>query len=164
ESSGEGQGATFTVTVPLSAKSKDANSDQNGNLSLNAHSSPLAGLCILAVDDEVDNLELVQFILEQAGATAICVSSATDVLQQLNESKPDVLIADIGMPQMDGYTLIRQIRQLSPEQGGQIRAIALTAYAGEANQQQALAAGFQRHIAKPVEPETLVQTIEQLLH
>lgn len=164
ESSGEGQGATFTVTLPLLARSEDVNSDQQDNLSLNPHSSPLARLCILAVDDEVDNLELVQFILEQAGATAICVSSATDALQQLHESKPDVLIADIGMPQMDGYTLIRQIRQLSPEQGGQIRAIALTAYAGETNQQQALAAGFQRHLPKPVEPETLVQTIEQLLH
>lgn len=139
-------------------------SEQKENLSLNAHTSPLAGLCILAVDDEVDNLELVQFILEEAGATTICVSSATDALQQLNESKPDVLIADIGMPQIDGYTLIRQIRQLSPEQGGEIRAIALTAYASETNQQQALAAGFQRHLSKPVEPEVLVQTIEQLLH
>ncbi len=164
ESSGEGQGATFTVTLPLLAKSKDTNSDQKDNLSLNAHTSPLAGLCILVVDDEVDNLELVQFILEQAGATVICVSSAIDALQQLKESKPDVLIADIGMPQMDGYTLIRQIRQLSPEQGGQILAIALTAYAGETNQQQALVAGFQRHLPKPVEPETLVQTLEQLLH
>src|ERR687886_104173 len=164
ESSGEGQGATFTVTLPLLARSKDANSEPKDNLCLNAHTSPLAGLCILAVDDEVDNLELVQFILEQAGATVICVSSATDALQQLKESKPDVFIADIGMPQMDGYTLIRQIRLLSPEQGGQIRAIALTAYAGETNQQQALAAGFQSHLPKPVEPEMLVQTIEQLLH
>jgi CheY-like chemotaxis protein len=164
ESSGEGLGSTFTVMLPLLAKSKDANSEPKDNLSLNAHTSPLAGLCILAVDDEVDNLELLQFILEQAGATVICVSSATDALQQLNESKPDVLIADIGMPQIDGYTLIRQIRQLSPEHGGQILAIALTAYAGETNQQQALAAGFQRHLPKPVEFETLVQTIEQLLH
>ncbi|MBD1936989.1 PAS domain S-box protein [Microcoleus sp. FACHB-68] len=161
ESSGEGQGATFTVTLPLLAKSKDANSDTKDNLSLNGHTLPLARLCILAVDDEVDNLELVQFILEQAGATVISVSSATDALQQLNESKPDVLIADIGMPHIDGYTLIRQIRQLSPEQGGQIPALALTAYAGETNQQQALAAGFQRHLSKPVDPETLVQTIEQ---
>ncbi|MBW4574124.1 MAG: response regulator [Aphanothece sp. CMT-3BRIN-NPC111] len=164
ESPGEGQGATFTVTLPLLARSNDVNSDQNDNVSLNAHTSPLARLCILAVDDEVDNLELLQFILEEAGATVISVSSATDALQQLNESKPDILIADIGMPQIDGYTLIRQIRQLSPEQGGQILAIALTAYAGETNQQQALAAGFQRHLPKPVEPETLVQTIEQLLH
>ncbi|MEG4232989.1 PAS domain S-box protein [Microcoleus sp. Pol11C3] len=163
ESFGEGQGATFTVTLPLLARSKDVKSDQKDNLSLNVHTSPLARLCILAVDDQVDNLELVQFILEEAGATVICVSSATDALQQLNGSKPDVLIADIGMPQIDGYELIRQIRQLSPEQGGQIPAIALTAYAGETNQQQALAAGFHKHLPKPVEPETLVETIEQLL-
>lgn len=164
ESFGEGQGATFTVTLPLLPRSKDVKSDQKDNLSLNVHTSPLARLCILAVDDEVDNLELVQFILEEAGATVICVSSATDALQQLTKFKPDVLIADIGMPQIDGYELIRQIRQLSTDDGGQIPAIALTAYAGETNQEQALAAGFQRHLPKPVEPETLVQTIELLLH
>ncbi len=163
ESFGEGQGATFTVRLPLLPRSKDVKSDQKDNISLNVHTSPLARLCILAVDDEVDNLELVQFILEEAGATVICVFSATDALQQLNGSKPDVLIADIGMPHIDGYSLIRQIRQLSPEQGGQIPAIALTAYAGETNQEQALAAGFHRHLSKPVEAETLVQTIEQLL-
>src|SRR5919199_1073723 len=163
ESPGEGQGATFTVTLPLLTRSKDANTNQKNNLSLNAHTSPLAGVRILAVDDEADNLELVQFILEQAGAIAICVSSATDALQQLNESKPDVLIADIGMPQIDGYTLMRQIRQLSREQGGEIPAIALTAYAGEINQQQALAAGFGMHLSKPVEPEELVKAIAHLL-
>jgi PAS domain S-box-containing protein len=164
ESFGEGQGATFTVTLPLLVRSNEANSDRKENLSLNAHTSPLARLCILAVDDEIDNLELVQFILEQAGATVISVSSATDVLQQLTKSKPDVLIADIGMPQIDGYKLICQIRQLSRDQGGQIPAIALTAFASESERQQALAAGFQKHLPKPVEPETLVQTIEQLLH
>ncbi|MEG4145598.1 PAS domain S-box protein [Microcoleus sp. Pol12B5] len=164
ESCGEGQGATFTVTLPLLARSNDVNSDRNDNLSLKAHTSPLARLCILAVDDEVDNLELVQCILEQAGATVISVSSAKDALQKLNELKPDVLIADIGMPQIDGYMLISQVRQLSTQEGGEIPAIALTAYAGEANQQQALAAGFQRHLPKPVEPETLVETIEKLLH
>ena len=73
------------------------------------------------------------------------------------------MIADIGMPQIDGYKLIGQIRQLSTEQGGLIPAIALTACAGDINQQQALDAGFQRHLSKPVEPEMLVQTIEQLL-
>ena len=164
ESFGEGQGATFTVTLPLLVRSNEANSDRKEKLSLNAHTSPLARLCILAVDDELDNLELVQFILEQAGATVISVSSSTDVLQQLTKSKPDILIADIGMPQIDGYKLICQIRQLSRDQGGQIPAIALTAFAGESDRQQALAAGFQRHLPKPVEPETLVQTIEQLLH
>ena len=163
ESSGEGCGAIFTVRLPLLARSKDANTHQKDNQLLNAYTSPLAGFCILAVDDEVDNLELIQFILEQAGATAICVSSGTAALQQLNESKPDVLIADIGMPHIDGYTLIRQIRQLSPEQGGQIPAIALSAFAGEINQQQALAAGFGMHISKPVQPEELVTAIAHLL-
>ncbi|MEG4504819.1 response regulator [Microcoleus sp. F6_B4] len=124
----------------------------------------MARLCILAKGDEIDNLDLVQCILDRAGATEISVSSATDALQQLTKFKPDVLIADIGMPKIDGCKLICQIIQLSTEEGGQIRAIALTACAGETNQQQALAAGFQRHLPNPVDPETLVQTIEQLLH
>jgi CheY-like chemotaxis protein len=75
------------------------------------------------------------------------------------QSIPDILLSDIGMPQMDGYTLIRQIRALPAEQGGQIRAIALSAYAGDMNQQQAIAAGFDLHLSKPVEPEQLIRAL-----
>lgn len=78
-------------------------------------------------------------------------------------TKPDVLLSDIGMPEADGYMLIRQIRTLSPEKGGQIPAIALTAYAGELDQQQALAVGFQKHMAKPVEPAELIAAIVNLV-
>lgn len=79
------------------------------------------------------------------------------------QSLPDMLLSDIGMPDMDGYMLMQQIRSLPPEQGGQVPAIALTAYAGEINYQQAMAAGYQRHLSKPIEPENLVQTIAELL-
>jgi len=84
-------------------------------------------------------------------------------LEALARSKPDVLLSDIGMPQIDGYMLLRQIRKWSPEQGGQIPAIALTAYAGEIDQRQAIAAGFQKHIPKPADPVELAEAIAQLL-
>ena len=89
------------------------------------------------------------------------VSSSAEALVVLTQSHPDVLLSDIGMPDIDGYMLIKQVRTLLPQRG-QIPAIALTAYAGEMNQQQALAAGFQKHISKPIEPRVLVQAISSL--
>ena len=89
------------------------------------------------------------------------MTSAEEALEVMTPFKPDILVSDIGMPQMDGYTLMPQVRLRAPE--GEIPAIALTAYAGEVNQQQALAAGFQIHIPKPVEPEALVRAIINLL-
>ena len=87
------------------------------------------------------------------------VASSTEFLAALESFQPDVLVSDIGMPEVDGYTLLRQVRSLPPERGGQIGAIALTAYAGEMDQQKALAAGFQRHLAKPIEPHQLIQAV-----
>jgi CheY-like chemotaxis protein len=107
--------------------------------------------------------ELVVAILSEYGAQVRVAASAAEALTALDQFKPDVLISDIGMPEVDGYMLMRQVRQLPPQQGGLIRAIALTAYAGELNQQQALEAGFQRHVAKPVEPYELVKTIAALM-
>jgi CheY-like chemotaxis protein len=91
------------------------------------------------------------------------VASAGEALKALKRSQPNILLSDIGMPNMDGYMLMRQIRAMPPEQGGQILAIALTAYAGEIDRQQALEAGFQHHLAKPVEPNELVKVILNLL-
>jgi CheY-like chemotaxis protein len=114
------------------------------------------------VDDEPDIRDLVSFILQEYGVQVTAVTSAKEALQSLSESIPDVLISDIGMPEVDGYMLMRQVRQRAPQQGGQIPAIALTAYAGEINQQQALAAGFHLHVSKPVDPEVLVKAIASL--
>nr|WP_277882220.1 response regulator [Oculatella sp. FACHB-28] len=122
----------------------------------------LSGIKILVVDDEIDTRELVTFVLEQQGAQVTSASSAHEALQILTQAKPDVLLSDIGMPDIDGYMLIQQVRMFAPEQGGQIPAIALTAYAGDADQQQVIAAGFQKHISKPIEPEVLIQTIVSL--
>jgi CheY-like chemotaxis protein len=122
----------------------------------------LKGVEILVVDDEADTREFVTFLLEQYGAQVRAVSSASEAITALTQSVPDVLLSDIGMPDVDGYMLMQQVRTLPPEQGGQIRAIALTAYAGEINYQQAIAAGFQSHVSKPVEPAELVAVVTSL--
>ncbi|HEY9696265.1 MAG TPA: PAS domain-containing protein [Trichocoleus sp.] len=159
ESAGEGQGATFTVKFPLLSTSTAL--VQEATLANNTLT--LQGIQILAVDDEIDNLELATFILEQAGASVVAAASAPEALRVLAQTKPDILLLDIGMPQIDGYDLLRQIRTLEAEQGDrQIPAIALTAYASEVDQQRAIVAGFQQHIPKPVEPDVLLQAILNL--
>ncbi|MBD2164245.1 response regulator [Calothrix membranacea FACHB-236] len=155
-SPGEGHGATFIVKFPLLAAAKLNQDDTAFH-----HSSDfnLNGLQALLVDDDRDSREFIAFLLEQYGAQVTQAQSAHDALSSLGQAKFDLLISDIGMPDMDGYTLIRQIRKQSPDQSGEIPAIALTAYAGEIDQQLALAAGFQQHISKPIELEILMQTI-----
>ena len=122
----------------------------------------LAGLKVLVVDDDPDSRDLVAFLLQEYGVEVIVVASALEALNTLTNNQPDLLLCDIGMPDMDGYMLMRQIRALPPEKGGQIPAIALTAYAGESNQQQALKAGFQWHLAKPVEPMDVIAVIMEI--
>lgn len=159
DSLGEGKGATFTVSLPLlNVKTEENRSDK----SLEAEVD-LTGIRVLAIDDEADTREVIGVLLFLAGAEVMTVGSAAEFLVALESFVPDVLVSDIGMPEFDGYSLLRYVRALSPERGGLIPAIAVTAYAGEMNQQQALAAGFQRHISKPVEPNILVGAIADLL-
>lgn len=159
DSLGEGLGATFTVRLPLMPASSPTDAERQ---SLEPALS-LGGIRILVVDDDTDAREFVGFVLEQAGATVQMAASATEALTALGQSKLDLLLSDIGMPDIDGYMLIRQVRSLPANQGGTIPAIALTAFAGEMNQQQALAAGFQMHLSKPVEPAHLVSMIASLV-
>jgi signal transduction histidine kinase/CheY-like chemotaxis protein len=159
DSPGQNLGATFTIRLPLNIVEPEPSSDRRHPES----ATDLAGIHVLVVDDDADMRELAAFTLMQYGAEVTTAASAAQALTLLNQSVPDLLLCDIGMPEMDGYSLIRQIRKWSPEQGGMIPAIALTAYAGEINQQQALAAGFGMHISKPVEPEELVKAIARLL-
>lgn len=125
--------------------------------------SELTGMEVLVVDDDADTCEFVAFLLEQFGAKVVTAKSATEALNALADFQPDILLSDIGMPEVNGYTLVRQVRALPPEQGGTIPAIALTAYAGEIDYQKAMSAGFQQHLAKPIEPEVLVKTIASLV-
>jgi PAS domain S-box-containing protein len=163
ESLGEDKGATFTVRFPcLQDENKGIKNAKDNSLLVVAQSSPLSGLEILVVDDDADMRGFLPFMLEQYGATVIVVASASEALTALSQSQPNLMISDIGMPEMDGYMLMRQVRSLKPEQGGTIPAIALTAYAGEMDYQQAIAVGFQQHISKPVDPEELVKAIVSL--
>jgi PAS domain S-box-containing protein len=157
-SPGVGQGATFTVQFPLMP-------DQSAIPQKVRESKPPSGLQdikVLVVEDTTDMRDYITFVLEQEGAKVVAVATAAQALTALDQFQPEVLVSDIGMPEMDGYMLMRQVRRRSPQQGGQTPAVALTAYAGEINQQQAIAAGFQRHLAKPVEPEALVKVIAEL--
>lgn len=167
---GEGRGSTFTVKIPLLGKAEETTTDVEVGREFPTPGSvvwarcrsplptPLAGVQVLVVDDEADSRDFVTFVLEEAGAIVTAVGSAFAALEVFT-SQIDILVSDIGMPGMDGYMLIQQIRALSIEQGGKIPAIALTAYAGEFDLQKALVAGFQKHISKPVEPEQLIEAV-----
>ena len=160
ESLGEGKGATFTVKLPcLEDESKEIKDEKDNSSLVATQFLPLSGLEILVVDDDADMREFLPFMLEQYGASVTVAASAIEALTALSQSQPNLIISDIGMPEMDGYMLMRQVRSLEPEQGGTIPAIALTAYAGEMDYQQAIAVGFQLHISKPVDPEELVKAI-----
>ncbi|MDZ8223166.1 PAS domain S-box protein [Nostoc sp. ChiVER01] len=163
ESLGEGSGSTFTVELPLLVRSEQVTRQENESLDCEPESPLLSNTQVLVVDDEPDIRDLITFILQDYGVQVTAVSSAQEALEALSESVPDVLISDIGMPKKDGYMLMREVRSRSPGQGGNVPAIALTAYAGEMNQQQALAAGFQMHISKPVDPDALVKAIIDLI-
>jgi CheY-like chemotaxis protein len=159
ESRGEGLGATFTVKLPLIPTQKVSELDVN----LPGKSLDLMGVQVLVVDDESDIRDLIAFVLEEAGAQVITATNAGEAFATFVQAQPDFVLSDIGMPDMDGYTLLQQIRALPIEQGGRIPAIALTAYAGDLDRQQAIQCGFQDHLAKPVEPEVLVKAIANLL-
>jgi signal transduction histidine kinase/CheY-like chemotaxis protein len=164
ESEGENRGATFRVRLPLLTQA------QRNAVASTAAPIPklellpsLSKARILVVDHDADMREYVDAVLRAAGAQVALAGSAGEALAKLSRFKPNLLISDIGLPNVDGYMLLRQIRSLVPELGSQIPAIALTGYAGEYDQQQILAAGFQSHITKPIEPEALIATIARLL-
>ncbi|MEY2834055.1 MAG: hypothetical protein RLZZ574_3315, partial [Cyanobacteriota bacterium] len=170
ESPGEGQGATFTVRLPLRL-----NLTENatlGNLKSTTDKSKVSiddlpsiqGVRVLIVDDDADLREFFVTALEPYGVTVTAISSVSEALSTLaaNPQAYDVLLSDIGMPEEDGYALIRQVRALSVEAGGQIPAAALTAYASEEDCQKAIAQGFQMHVAKPVKPTQLVRVVADL--
>ena len=160
DSAGEGQGATFTVRLPRLTVDSTQQNETPSKASLPA---ALTGLRILVVDDDADSREFVAFVLEQEQAEVIALSSAIDGIKALEHASVNLLVSDVGMPEMDGYQLMQQIRAKPPAQGGQIPAIALTAHAGDEDQKRALAAGFQQHLSKPIDPERLVQAIVKLV-
>lgn len=169
ESPGEGQGATFTVKLPLMAvgptviEPERVHPAVGGSIPFDC-SPRLDGLKILIVDDDADIRDLLTYTLEVCGAEVIAAASADEAISALTESSTpmNILISDIGMPDEDGYALLRRVRALEPEHGGGIPAIALTAYARTQDRRAALLAGFQSHVAKPVEPAELIAVIANL--
>lgn len=166
ESPGEGQGATFTVSLPALV---GAEAPVPGRVPPAARRSAvlddpptLTGLRVLVVDDDADARDLFTRALEQCDAQVRAVASAEAALTTLERWKPDVLVSDIAMPEESGYVLIRRIRCLTPEQGGTIPALAVTAYAGADDVKLVLSAGFQAHVAKPVEPVELALAVSSL--
>ncbi|MBE9180822.1 MASE1 domain-containing protein [Oculatella sp. LEGE 06141] len=167
-SSGEGEGATFTVKLPLMAVVQETH--QTLEPSQTAYNSEIPSVCspsldgvrVLVVDDELDARDLVSAILEDCGANVATVASTQEAIAILHDFSPHVLVSDIGMPNEDGYSLIRQIRSRQPDQYSKIPAVALTAYARQEDRRQALLAGFQTHIPKPVNPTELIVVVGTL--
>jgi signal transduction histidine kinase/DNA-binding response OmpR family regulator len=170
ESKGRGEGATFSVSFPLltAVASVENEIGQPGNAAQPTSRPPsdLSGLRVMIVDDERDARDVIAAMLEHCGAEVIAACSTAEAVDVLagtaNGSMPDVLISDIGMPGEDGIDLITRLRGLAPDRGGDIPAIALTAYARAEDRARVLAAGFQRHIAKPVDPSTLASVVARL--
>ncbi|MCU0569118.1 MAG: PAS domain S-box protein, partial [Oculatellaceae cyanobacterium Prado106] len=160
ESQGEGLGTTFIVQLPLIQGLPLQPESETPSLASDTDS--LEGLRILVVDDEQDTREFMVTALETFGATVMAAASAEEAIQTLKAFQPDVLFSDIGMPNQDGYALIQRVRALPPEQGGKIPAVALTAFARQEDRMQAIAAGFQMHVTKPIEPTRLVSVTKML--
>lgn len=169
DSLGEGKGATFTVTLPLLINKEEIRRWEEIYPSNLSPFHPLLGLQVLVVDDEADNREWMAIVLKGAGANVKTVTSASEALQVIQQSQPDILISDVRMPDQDGYELIRQVREIESERPdlsptttkqSHLPAIALTAYAREDDdRRQLLDAGFQLHLPKPIEPTALVAAV-----
>ena len=170
-SPGVGEGTTFTVSLPVTVIHGDPapvpDADRRHPRSASAPASldgcvQIAGVKVLVVDDEPDARALLKRLLEDCQGNVVTASSAPEALELVQTEKPDVLVCDIGMPGEDGYSLIKRVRALGPEGGGGVPAAALTAYARPEDRVKAVLAGFQMHLAKPVEPAELVATVASL--
>jgi PAS domain S-box-containing protein len=164
DSEGLGKGATFTVLLPVAAVRTEAVSEPAADrpVPAGALSQVLKGVRVLVVDDEASARELVTLALTKHGADVEAVASVAEGLEKLPVVRPDVLVSDIAMPEVDGYQFITRVRELAEDQGGRVPAVALTAYASNDDRTRALAAGFDVHIAKPVETVELVAKVARL--
>jgi signal transduction histidine kinase len=168
KSAGEGKGSTFSVTLPISVV--HARPDDRGrqhptamrDLAEPVLCPPLDGVHVLLVDDDPDALQVVKRILERCKARVTIAMSAAEGLMQLDLECPDVVLADIGLPHVDGYEFVRRVRALPPGRGRDVPVAALTAFARSEDRRQAMLAGFDIHVAKPVDPAELVAVVGRL--
>jgi signal transduction histidine kinase/PAS domain-containing protein len=167
-SAGEGTGATFVVELPLAEAAERgaaarAQPGEHGQAELAPAAPPgavdLGGVRVLVVDDEPDTRDLFRRVLEDCGAEVLTAGNARDAVEAVRAHRPRVLLSDIGMPDVDGYELLRRVRALGADAGGELPAIALTAFARAEDRARALRAGFSEHVSKPVEPALLIATV-----
>ncbi|WP_437604605.1 PAS domain S-box protein [Sorangium sp. So ce834] len=168
-SPGEGRGATFTVKLPLAGVSPQAPGTTQRPPSPRAEAASavypadeLTGVRVLVVDDQPDAREVAQRVLEECAARVTTAGSAAEAIAMLERERPDVLVSDLGMPGEDGFQLIRRVRDLGPARGGATPAVALSALARAEDRARALGAGYQAHIAKPLDPAELVGVVAAL--
>jgi CheY-like chemotaxis protein len=161
-SEGEGRGAMFVVKLPLDVAQNGLERARPGGGISDLDNAQLRGLRILVVEDEPDGRELAERLLTEHGCVVVAVDSAQAALEAIAAEQPDILISDIGLPGEDGYSLIQRIRQLNRADGGALPAIALTAFARSEDRTRALLAGFQAHVAKPVDTAELLATVASL--
>jgi CheY-like chemotaxis protein len=168
QSEGEGKGATFTVCLPVAVPhekmgapvSRDVRTARDSGA--NSSGVDLTGLKILVVDDEPDACRLIKWVLGECHADVVTASSAAEAVPLVEAARPDILISDIGMPEVDGYELLRRIRALGPARGGKVPAIALTAFARPEDRARSLRVGFSMHVSKPIQPDRLTLTVAAL--
>lgn len=161
-SAGLNQGTTFTICLPVrAALLLEAPEDVPRQFARPpaVRAVSLAGIRVLVVDDEVDAQRLVARILEEHGASVVTAGSVEEALAALRRQRPDVLLSDIGMPEVDGYSFLKRVRELPLEEGGAVQAVALTAFARSEDRTRALLEGFLMHLPKPVEPAELVTVV-----
>jgi PAS domain S-box-containing protein len=164
DSRGEGQGATFRIRLPVIPPASAWRADDRAEATRGAVAHPmLGGVQVLLVDDDADTREVLGSVLTQSGATVYAAGSARDALALIDQRRPDVIVADIGMPDEDGYAFIRKVRARDARDAGGTPAIALTAYARLEDRRRAVAAGYQLHVAKPVDPRTVTEAIAALI-
>jgi CheY-like chemotaxis protein/anti-sigma regulatory factor (Ser/Thr protein kinase) len=171
DSAGEGQGATFTISLPQAADHKPAKGRNNGTSSLRLAEvverlpdtlPSLENVQVLLVDDDLDTLQILSVLLGEQKAQVQEASSVAEAVEMLQWYEPDVLVSDIGMPNEDGYVLIKKLRAMDEKTGKQTPAVALTSYVRVADRTRALSAGFNLFVPKPVEPNELISAIAHL--
>ncbi len=168
ESAGEDKGATFTVNLPISRAAEEIESfsetaeENKIETEKNEIENALRRVRVLLVEDDEDSREMLRIVFEQSGLEVFDASSSAEALNLIEQIQPDVLISDIGLPGADGYELMRRVRQLAPEQGGETPAVALTGYASIQDRDLALDAGYQRHLPKPVDIDKLLVFVKDL--
>jgi PAS domain S-box-containing protein len=163
QSEGHGQGTTFTVALPLASEVDEAPRGPVASRMPGSYGAPGgSGIRVLVIEDDPETRDILGAILDRGGFSYRMAGRASEALTMLDEWQPDAIVSDIGMPDMDGYEFARELRQRSPEQGGRIPALALSAFARAEDREKALAAGYQGHIAKPVDPADLVRAIAEL--